>query len=181
MKISSAVHFEPARDRESDSDDPFTTEPSIPPSFDKVGYYLSGGCAIFACALARLNPGSTIGLICLEDGKIMNYAIPIHPYHAYCDIPGIGPFEIRGSFPANEIAELMGLRSGEYSVCGPWDPESFRKIFMGRGRKKIFHGTEAPIDATAKAMNGCLRFPLNSTPRGDMWCMPGVDDCGQKA
>jgi GNAT superfamily N-acetyltransferase len=122
-------------------------------------YYMEEGCGIFAIALALLNPGSTIGYISNDTGERWNDVTP-EMTHVFCVIPGVGTFDAKGKRTIDQMAADFTLVQGEYTVENGWEPQEFRKRFMGSSDSRPLYGTMKDIIETKKEIQLLGKFPL---------------------
>lgn len=112
---------------------------------EQISYYLREGSGIFAYALAKLFSQGKIYILSDLYGEDWSDDIPYEVTHVYYSPGKKILIDAKGCRSESAMAKDFALAGGNYKVIGGFEPNEFRKNFMGSSNKYPLFGKQSDI------------------------------------
>jgi hypothetical protein len=112
---------------------------------DQLSYYLREGSGIFAYALAKLFNQGKIYILSDLYGEDWSDDIPYEVTHVYFSPGKKILIDAKGCRSESAMAKDFALAGGNYKIIGGFEPNDFKKNFMGSSDKYPLFGKKSDI------------------------------------
>lgn len=116
----------------------------------EIDYFMSEGCGIFAAALAKYFPESTIVLLCDTTGEQWSEEFPHEATHVCLRIKD-ALIDARGIRSLTEILDDFGINQGELLML-PTIPSTFCAKYMGNDDCYPLYGEHKDVMSALKTI-----------------------------
>jgi hypothetical protein len=117
----------------------------IIPVEEQLSYYLREGSGIFAYALAKLFNQGKIYILSDLYGEDWSDDIPYEITHVYFSPDRKILIDAKGRRTESAMAKDFALAGGNYKIIGGFEPNDFKKHFMGSSNKFPLFGKNSDI------------------------------------
>jgi hypothetical protein len=117
----------------------------IIPIEEQLSYYLREGSGIFAYALAKLFNQGKIYILSDLYGEDWSDDIPYEVTHVYFSPDRKILIDAKGRRTESAMAKDFALAGGNYKIIGGFEPNDFKKHFMGSSNKYPLFGKNSDI------------------------------------
>lgn len=117
---------------------------------EQLSYYLQEGSGIFAFALAQVFNQGKIYILSDLYGEDWSDDIPYEVTHVYFSPDRKILIDAKGCRSEKAMAKDFALAGGNYKIIGGFEPNEFKKHFMGSSNKFPLFGKKSDIKSAQK-------------------------------
>lgn len=117
---------------------------------EQISYYLREGSGIFAYALAKLFNQGKIYILSDLYGEDWSDDIPYEVTHVYFSPGKKILIDAKGCRSELAMAKDFALAGGNYKIIGGFEPNEFKKNFMGSSNKYPLFGKDSDVKIAQK-------------------------------